>query len=484
MGRSSFVRFWLLMSFGIQTMPVAVVTALLALFGASLPAQTPQPPPLPRLALDSYPPSAREAITRADQQASAAPDDADAVGRLARTLHAWEQWEAAHQAYARAQALAPKAFEWHYLDALVLQRLARHADAVEQLRKALSENADYLPARIRLAESLFEAGDRANSRTLFEALVKEAGSEPAAQLGLGRIDAAEGRHESAVKHFERAVELFPEFGAAYYALAMSYRALGRTDDARRVFAKHEAYGARWPALEDPVRQSVTALRDDAAANLQRGVQLAGSDDVSGAIAAHEAAVARDPSLAQAHANLIRLYGGQRNWTKAEEHYRALVALGGNLADANYDYGVLLAMQEKWEQAAEAYRRALAIEPSHVQAHNNLGQMLERRQDFEGAAREYRKAVAAQPTFRLARFNLGRMLVALGRTGEAIGEFEKLTQPRDSETPRYLFALAAAHVRAGHREEGIKRAEEARQLALEYGQQELAATIERDLARIK
>jgi tetratricopeptide (TPR) repeat protein len=472
------------MSLGIPSVRAALVVTLLALAAAPTAAQAPNLPPLPRLALDTYPAAAREAIARANQQATSHPSDAEAVGSLARTLHAWEQFEAAHQTYTRAQALAPNALEWHYLDALVLQRLARHADAVEQLRKALTANPGYLPARIRLAESLFEAGNPSESRTLFEALVKEPGSEPAAQLGLGRIDAAEGHHDRAVQHCERAIELYPEFAAAYYALAMSYRALGRADDARRAFAKHQTYGTRWPALEDPVRQSVTALRDDAAANLQRGVQLAGSDDVSGAIAAHEAAVARDPSLAQAHANLIRLYGGQRNWTKAEEHYRALVALGGNLADAHYDYGVLLGMQEKWDQAAEAYRRALAIEPSHVQAHNNLGQMVERRQDFEGAASEYRQAVAAQPTFRLARFNLGRMLIALGRTDEAIVEFEKLTQPRDSETARYLFALAAAHVRAGHREEGIKRAEEARQLALEYGQQELAATIERDLARIK
>ena len=61
------------------------------------------------------------------------------------------------------------------------------------------------------------------------------------------------------------------------------------------------------------------------------------------------------------------------------------------------------------------------------------------------------------------------------------EFEKLTEPRDAEAPRYLFALATAHVRAGHRDVGIKWATDARQLALEYGQDELAAAIARDLA---
>ena len=126
----------------------------------------------------------------------------------------------------------------------------------------------------------------------------------------------------------RAVTLFPELGAAHYALALSYRALGRVDEARSALALHEQYGARWPALVDPVLATVTTLREDAGAILQRGVKLADAGDIDGAIAAHEAALARDPQLAQAHANLISLYGRARNWSKAEEHYRAFVRSGG------------------------------------------------------------------------------------------------------------------------------------------------------------
>ncbi len=80
---------------------------------------------------------------------------------------------------------------------------------------------------------------------------------PAAELGLGRIAAAEGHHEAAVAHLQRAVSLFPEWGAAHYALALSYRALGRRDDAQRALERHAQYGPRWPALEDPVLATVT-----------------------------------------------------------------------------------------------------------------------------------------------------------------------------------------------------------------------------------
>jgi Tfp pilus assembly protein PilF len=237
-------------------------------------------------------------------------------------------------------------------------------------------------------------------------------------------------------------------------------------------------------LEDPVLATVTALRDDAQTDLQRGLKLAEAGDLPGAIAAHEAALARDPSIVRVHVNLISLYGRTGEWAKAEQQYRAVVALGFNLDEAHYDYGVLLGLQEKWALAADAYRQAIAVNPRHAEALNNLGQILERERRFDEAAAVYRQAVESQPAFRLARFNLGRMLIALDRAGDAIVELETLTQPRDAEAPRYLFALATAHVRAGHRDEGIKWATDARQLALEHGQHELAAAIDRDLARLK
>jgi tetratricopeptide (TPR) repeat protein len=441
-------------------------------------------PPLPQVALDSYPASTREALSPFYKDAMARPSDAAAVGALGRALHAWEQWGSAHEAYLRAQALAPATFDWHYLDAVVLERLARHADAASHLEQALRVSPHYLPARVRLAEALLESGERERSRQLFEALRGMPPSEPAAELGLGRLAAMENRHDAAVARLQRAVALFPEWGAAHYALALSYRALGRREEAQRALERHAQYGPRWPAQDDPVLAAVTALRDDAQASLQRGLKLAEAGDLAGAIAAHETALARDPSIAQAHANLISLYGRTRNWAKAEEHYRAVVSLGFNLGEAHYDYGVLLGLQEKWEPAATAFRQAIAVNPRHTRAWNNLGQVLERERPLEPAADAYRKAVESEPTFRLARFNLGRMLIALGRNGDAIAELEQLTEPRDAEAPRYLFALATAHVRAGHSDEGIKWATDARNLALEHGQRELAEAIDRELAKLK
>lgn len=441
-------------------------------------------PALPPLPLETYPVSARDAIGRAHREATTRSKDPEAVGALARLLHAWEQWEAAHAAYSRAQALAPRSFDWHYLDGVVLQRIARQEEAATQLEAALAIIPDYLPARVKLAEALFETGKLDESRALYSQLLDEPLAQPAAHFGLGRIAAARGEHDSAISHLQRSVELFPEWGAAYYSLALSLRALGRRDEAQRALEAHARHGPAWPGLKDPALEAVLALRSDAGGHLRRGQKLAAGGDLAGAIVEYESALRLDPSLGIAHGNLLKLYGRAGDWAKAEAHYRAAVERGEDLAEAHYDYGVLLGLQERLDDAAEAYRRALEINPRYADALNNLGQIHERKRQFERALELYRRALASQPTFRLARFNAGRMLVALGRPAEAIPEFERLVPPRDAEAARYLFALSVAHIRSGHRDEGLKWAADAKRLATQYGQHDLAAAIERELATLK
>ncbi len=110
-----------------------------------------------------FPAAARAAVSRAYTDAAARPQDAAAVGALGRVLHAWEQWDGAHEAYTRAAALAPKAFEWSYLDAVVLQRLAdtmrlqNSSSGRSRLRPTTSPRACVLP------RACLEAGDLSQS---------------------------------------------------------------------------------------------------------------------------------------------------------------------------------------------------------------------------------------------------------------------------------------------------------------------------------
>jgi tetratricopeptide (TPR) repeat protein len=439
---------------------------------------------LPPLPLDALPPAVRERVAAAYQRAEADPASAGASGSVAMMLHAYDQFDVAEAWYGRAQQLDPAMFDWAYLRGVVQAERGRNDDAARSLREAAEKQPRYLAARLKLAEVLLARGEVDASAALYDEILKEHPEAPQAHYGRGRVDAARGRPAAAVERFLHATGLFAGFGAAYYALGLAYRDLGQAEDARSALRLYETHRLEAPPLDDPVLARVHQLKTGPLARMAEGVRLGTAGDVEGSIREHEAALEGDASLAQAHANLISLYGRAHRWDKAEEHYRAAVALAPGLAEAHYDYGVVLVEQRRPREAAEAFERALAINPNYATAHNNLGNMLEA--DGRGAEAEshYRAAIANDPTYRLARFNLGRLLVAQRRHAEAIAELEETLVPEDGDTPRYLYALAAAWVRAGDRDKGRRYGKEAQEKAVALGQTDLAATIARDLRSLE
>lgn len=441
---------------------------------------------LPPLAIDRFPAEARQSIDAAYREASTHPKDGTRAGQLGMILQSWEQWSAALAAYRRAQALSPRTFDWWYLAGIIETRIGRAADAAVSFERALAITPAYVPARLKLAEVLFDAGKLTASQHAYEALAlaKDADSAaPAVQYGLGRIAAAHGDAAGAAAHFEDACRRFPEFGAAHYALALAYRQLGRLDAAQQEIALQQRYTNAWPGVDDPIAARIAPLRDDARAHMERGIAAWKAGKLEEAIKEHEEAVRLQPTLAQAHANLIILYGHARSAASAESHYRTVVSLNANLDEAHYNYGVLLMDLQRRDEAMDAFKQSLLVNPHNAASHASLGLLLEMRQDIAGAEEQYRLAMRDDPASRLYRFNHGRALVALGRLDDAIADFDQIQQPEDAETPRYRYALAAAHLRAGHRDQGLSLARDARALAEHYGQTALIASIDRDLATI-
>jgi len=438
---------------------------------------------LPELALADYPAALAARLAAGQERASQAPREAGPTGALGMLLHAYEQLEPALACYRRARLLDPQAFEWPYLEGIVLQRLAQQTEAVEALRAAARLDPGSWPARLKLAESLLETGDADAAEGLYRELLAEKPDAPQPHYGLGRVEASRDRLEVAAERYREATELFEAYGAAHYALALVYRDLDRADDARQQLALYQQHLLGTPPLEDPVMERVWQLAEGPHELLAEGVRLGEAGDTAGAIRLHEQALEQDPTLHQAHVNLISLYGALGRWSDVERHYRAAVEQANGRDEPHYDYGVALVQQGRIDEAKLAFEKALVANPYHSAAHNNLGTLLLPEGRLDEAAAHFRAALENDPGYRVARFNLARVLGAQGRLGEAIEELQKILTPEDAETPRYLFALSAAYVRSGEREKGVGYAREALQKARELGQSELARIIERDLGRL-
>ena len=455
------------------------VPALVASQGSDAPEAV-----LPRLTLEVLPSTVRQRLEPLYKEALTRPHDASAAGRLAMALHAHQQYQSAEAAYQRARQLDPRSFAWPYLHGLVQARLAQWQTAVGSLRRALAIDPEYVPARVALADALIQDGQLDAARAEYSALVRDYPELALAHYGYGRAAAMLGDGAAALERYRTAVELAPQFGAAHYALALVYRDAGFPDRAARHLDTYRRLGARRPMPPDPAMERVRAFRSTARDLIEAGARLEEQGRVDESIARHLEALEADPEAAQAHVNLISLYGRKGQMDAAQRHYEAALKLQGDRAGAHYNWGVLVARAGRHDEAIDAFRRALDVSPFHPQAHNNVATLLAGEGNLDEAAAHYRQAIANDPGYRVARFNLGRVLLALGRPRDAVDQFERLLQPEDKDTPRFTHALATAWLAAGDLSKAREYGEQALQAARRLGETALAARIEQDLERMQ
>lgn len=439
-----------------------------------------KPPAFPPPRLDNFSGGIRAQIQQAYENAKSQPDDPKATGRLAMTLQTYGLLQEATMYYQRAAELQPREFRWTYYLGLIEADQGRCEPAELHLRRALSIDPDYVPAKLKLANCLLASAEWDASQELYNEVVKQDADNPDAHYGLGRIRANRRDYAGAAEAYRKAVVLFPDYGAAHYALALAYRAMGDTENAEQELRLFDKNKTAVPPANDPLLAEVRALNQGALFQVQMGIDLERQGKLEESVAAHEKALEIDPNLVQAHINLIKLYAELGQVEKAEEHYRAAIQLDPGSAQSYYNYGVLLLSTEKYQPAEDAFRKTLDINPYDADAHNNLGYLLERKGLSSEASSEYQKAIENKPGDRQAHFNLGRVLVNQKRYQEGISELKKTIEPEDEKTPRYLYALGAAFARSGDRPNALRYIRQAREGAAARGQTDLLASIDRDL----
>lgn len=434
--------------------------------------------------MDAFLPHVRDQILDAHRKVLARPASAEASGALGMVLHAYREYEVAAVWYARARALASDAVRWTYFLAVVEDKVGRAPEAIANLRVVLWDAPGHQPARIRLADLLFAAGQLDESRRLYEAALREQPGSADAQYGLARTLAAEGNGSAAVSHLIEAIRLAPEFGAAHYALALLYRDLGESKKAADQLAWYRSNPLGEPVASDPWLAGVARLNLSPTIMIKRAESLIAAGRLDAAVAELERLVSIDPTSEAAHTGLVGLYGELRRWDDAEAHYRKALALDPNSLGAHFNYGRALFEREHFDEAAKVLRRALEIDPRDPRSHTLLGQVLERQGRGAEAIRHYRLALEADPNRREAHYLLGRRLLADGQAAEGIRELEHTLTPVDVRTPSYMRELALAHDRLGHRDRALVYLREASRQAAALGRAELATSIDEDRRRME
>ena len=162
------------------------------------------------------------------------PDSFDILFPLAQTyIHNGKDADA-ELTLNRALKLQPDSPETQYLLAQIYFRQGKSSDALDLLvraHKASPENTDviFLLARVSMTQNYFE-----DAIPLLESGIRIAPKRADLRAALGESYFMAGKDEKAIEVFKKLIEIDPS-AASYSFMGLSYRHLGRFDEARKYF---------------------------------------------------------------------------------------------------------------------------------------------------------------------------------------------------------------------------------------------------------
>ena len=439
-------------------------------------------PPIPEPSLDGFAVAVQDQLQSARAAAEARPVDAETVGSFGRVLYTYGQFVAAAECFERCRGLEPDEFEWAYLLGVVRGELGQVDLARVSYEDAFRMRPADLPTALRLADLFEQSGDTARSSEILHAALQSSPRASAVHYRLGRGAAGEDP-STAVRHFEAALEVEPDYREALYALAGALRSLGRDTEASHQLALYEQTNPT-PRRHyaDPLLDAMDSIRDDSVQEMfNEGHALQQSGELASARALYEDLLEIDPDYVQAHVNLVAIHGQQGNYERSGFHYERSVAMDPSIAEAHYNHGVSRHFAGEYEAAVEAFEKSLEINPLHSDSHSNLGTALEALGRESEAARHYQDALRHNPSHPMANFHLGRRIADRGRYREALPYLEKAVATVTDGTALHAFVLGLVHREMGN----TKRSKEYGRLALrharERGAMDLAAQIQAELS---
>lgn len=334
----------------------------------------PQSLSIPEIAdLDGLDPAFAGAVREAVSAAREASERGDLFGELGKLYDAHQYYELARQCYEIAQQLDPRTADWpYYLGAFAAER-GRLSDAARDFRRAASLRPDYPPIYLRLGDSLLRAGVLDEAESAYGDFLQRDSDSGWGHLGLAKIARRRGRPLEAAERLERAVVLEPGDTEITYLLAMTYRELGRNQDAAPLLDQFSA-GTTTARKPDPLMRAVLAERKDLQSLIQAANRSLASAKPADAEALYRAVLAQDPDHYDALHNLGIVYGRTRRFSEAEAFLVRAIQQRPESTEARHELAMAYASQQKLARAVEELRRTLDVDPEYAPSRKMLADL--------------------------------------------------------------------------------------------------------------
>ena len=186
----------------------------------------------------------------------------------------------------------------------------------------------------QLAEQLYVRQQSGSALEVFLLALEADGRSERAYAGIGRICSETDSVPEARVFLEKGLALYPRSAGIHFNLGLVFQSLGQPNEAVRQFQQ---------AME--LRGSQTAPLDW----IQLGTAQQASGNSKDAESAFLKGLSLDPSLAQGHFELGKLYFQQAAYDRAEQSLEKAIQLDSRLLGAYYQYGLVCMRNGKLEQ---------------------------------------------------------------------------------------------------------------------------------------
>ena len=279
-----------------------------------------------------------------------------------------------------------------------------------------------------------QCGMYADIETLWRTTIARNPESWMARFNLGSALLDEGQVEEAIRYYQQALKIKPDYAPAYYGLGIARSQEGKVDEAITLY--------------------------------QRALQIY-------------------PGYADAHNNLGNALFQKGNVDEAMVQYQLTLQINPRNAEAQNNLAIALAQKGRMDEAIAHFKLALQINPHNAEGQNNLGYILLETGHADEAVVHYQEALAIKSGYPQAQNNLAWVLAtarqaSLRNGNQAVELAQQANRLTGNGDPGFLRTLAAAYAEAGRFPEAGETAQRALQAANAQSNAALAGALRSEI----
>ncbi|MDE6202675.1 MAG: tetratricopeptide repeat protein [Lachnospiraceae bacterium] len=257
--------------------------------------------------------------------------------------------------------------------------------------------------------------------SLNEQLLKDTEKEqsPEAFYQKGNVYRRLEKYEEAINAYTKAIELNPEYSAAYNSCGLTYNKLGRYAEAINDFTKAILINPKY-----------------ATAYNNRGFAHKAIGEYAEAIADYEKAIELNPKYSIAYNNLGAAYNNLEEYVKAITYLDKSLELNPEYALAYNNRGFSYTALGEYEKAIADCTNAIELNPKYSLAYSNRGLAYIGLEEYEKAIADCTEAIKLDPAAASAYKHMGVAYFILNDTSKALSNLNKAIELCPNYTKAY------------------------------------------------